>query len=72
MDTAQTVFDCIVRAACGFESEYVREDAVNFSTARMRVLYMRVSIAAARPKKIPSGSFLHVSAGASRSARKPF
>ena len=62
MDTARTVFDRTVRAACGFESEYVREDAVDFSTVRMRVRDMRVLIAAARPKKIPSGSFLHVSA----------
>ncbi len=30
---------------------------------------LRVSISAFRPKKIPSGSFLHVSADASRSAR---
>ena len=33
--------------------------------------YLRVLISAARPKKIPSGSFLHVSADASRSARRP-
>ncbi len=30
MDTVQTVFDRTVRAACGFESLHVREDAVNF------------------------------------------
>ena len=57
MDTARTVFDRTVRAACGFESEYVREDAVDFSTARMRVRDMRVSIAAFRPKKAQRAFF---------------
>ena len=42
MDTAQTVFDRMVRAACGFESLHVRDGAAVFSTARMRVhLYAR-------------------------------
>jgi hypothetical protein len=63
MDTARKIFDRIVRAACGFESENVRDDAVDFFGVRRRVRDMRVSISAFRPKKIPSGSFLHVSAG---------
>ena len=42
----EQVFDRIVRAACGFESLYVRDGAVDFSTVRPREVYMRVSIAA--------------------------
>ena len=42
MDTAHTFFDRMVRAACGFESEHVRDGAVDFSASRPRVhLYAR-------------------------------
>ncbi|MCR5683295.1 MAG: hypothetical protein K6G29_12690, partial [Clostridiales bacterium] len=42
IETARMIFDRTVRAACGFESLYVREDAADYSTARMRVhLYAR-------------------------------
>ncbi len=44
---------------------------LKISAIRRRVCDMRVSISAARPKKIPSGSFLHVSAGRTKSARRP-
>jgi hypothetical protein len=64
MDTTRTVFDRTVRAACGFESEHVREDAVDFSTARMHVRDMRVSTAdremsaaAFRPQKPVADGF---------------
>jgi hypothetical protein len=64
MDTAQTIFDRVVRVACGFESEYVREDAVDFSTARRRVhVYARYD-RCREAKKDRSRSFLHVSADA--------
>ena len=36
MDTAQTIFDRMVRAACGFESEYVRDGEVDLSAVRPR------------------------------------
>ena len=65
----QTVFERMARATSGLESEYVRENALSFLAVCPRVRDMRVLIAAARPKKIPSGSFLHVSADATRSAR---
>ncbi len=45
MDTSRTVFDRTVRAACGFESEYVRDDALSVFAVRMRVHDMRVLIA---------------------------
>ncbi len=61
----------MVRAACGFESEYVREDALDFRLTVGASVYMRVLIAAARPKKFPSGTFLHVSAGRTQSACGP-
>ena len=59
MDTAQTVFDRMVRAACGFESEYVREDAVDYSTVRRRVhLYARFDrCSRSEPKNVPQGLF---------------
>ena len=42
MDTAHAVFDRTVRAACGFESEYVRDGAVDSYAVRSRVhLYAR-------------------------------
>ncbi len=44
-DATHTVFDRTVRAACGFESEYVRDGAVDFSAVRPRVHDMRVLIA---------------------------
>jgi hypothetical protein len=44
MDTAQTIFDRMVRVACGFESLHVRDDALSFFTSRPRVHDMRVSI----------------------------
>ena len=69
MDTAHTIFDRMVRAAYGFESVHVRDSVDNSFTVRRRVRDMRVSITAARPKKIPSGSFLHVSTGRTQSAR---
>ena len=42
MDTAQAIIDRTVRAACGFESEYVRDDAADSFAVRMRgLLYAR-------------------------------
>ena len=37
METAQTIFDRTVRAACGFESLHVRDDALSFFAVRRRV-----------------------------------
>ena len=37
MDAAQTIFDRMVRAACGFESDYVRDEALSFFAVRRRV-----------------------------------
>ena len=51
MDTAHTFFDRMVRAACGFESLYVRDGEVDSSAVHPCVRDMRVSIAAFRPKK---------------------
>ena len=59
MDTARTVFDRMVRAACGFESLYVREDRVPSSTARPRVhVYARFDrCSRSEPKNVPQGLF---------------
>ena len=56
MAVARTIFAFIVRAACRFESLYVREGAVHILTARMRDVYMRVSIAAGG-RKMSEGLF---------------
>ncbi len=58
-DTTRTIFDRIVRAACGFESLHVRDRAVDFSTARRRVLlYARFDrCSRSEPKNVPKGLF---------------
>jgi hypothetical protein len=57
MDTAQTIFDRVVRVACGFESLHVRDGAVPFSTAHRRVyLYARFDLRR-KAKKDPIGIF---------------
>ena len=69
MDTTRTIFDRMVRAACGFESLYVRDGTLPFFAVRMRVhLYARFD-RCREAKKDRKRSFLHVSADASRSAR---
>ena len=60
IDTARTIFDRMVRAACGFESEYVRDSAVDSFAVRRRVhVYARFD-RRRKAKKVRSRTFLHV------------
>jgi hypothetical protein len=63
MDTAQTVFDRMVRAACGFESLHVRDGALDFLLSECASLICAFrSLFAERTEKRPEGTFSHVSA----------
>ena len=57
MDTTQAIFDRTVRAACGFESEYVRDgEADSFAVRRRVPLYARFDCCR-EAKKDPIGIF---------------